>query len=218
MKKITLKDLPDIIPIFPLSGGVLMPCGRLPLNIFEPRYLDMVRYTLKHNTLIGMIQPKDGNHGNTCPDLYPCGCAGRVTSFSETEDERMLITLTGVCRFEYKEDATLEEDQEFRQARVNWAPFANDLEICRDYIKDRDSLLKTLRSYLNVCEMFPDWDMICYAPDLDLINSLAMVCPFDNAEKQALLEAKDLSQRAEILNALMAMSLAEYGAEEKEKH
>ena len=198
-------DLPDVLPIFPLPGALLLPRARLPLHIFEPRYLAMLDDALKTSTrLIGMIQPLP-NLKN--PDgLHLIGCAGRVSSFSETEDGRYMITLAGISRFRL--DREEEGFTPYRRARVTWDGFSSDLGPTeKDPQLDRAALNTLLERYFAASELKTDWDTIEGADDELLINSLSMLCPFDAEEKQALLEAPSLTNRRETLVTLMEMAL-----------
>lgn len=204
-------DLPDTIPIFPLPGALLLPRGQIPLNIFEPRYLAMVDAALAGDRLIGMIQP-DPTKAETIglPALYSIGCAGRITQFAETGDGRYLIQLTGISRFGFVEEidrATL-----FRQARVDFASFAADLEPRRgEEAVDRDAVVAALRAFGDANNIGIDWSNIAEAPNEALVNALSMMAPYGAAEKQALLETPDLKTRAELLVALTEIELARDG-------
>ena len=212
MQRFSHADLPEIIPIFPLAGALLLPRARLPLNIFEPRYLAMLDDALKSgHRLIGMIQPL-GSDDNT-PPLQRIGCAGRVTSFTETEDGRYLVVLTGVSRFRVAEE--IEGFAPYRRLHADWAGFDADLEQREDLPNfDRDALLLILRDYFDVVELALDWDSVAQADPGMLIDSLSMVCPFAPEEKQALLEAPDLANRAETLVTLMRFAIAGAGGGE----
>jgi len=192
------------VSIFPLSGALLLPGGQMPLNIFEPRYLAMVDAALAGDRLIGMIQPRD-NPGGACPPLYEAGCAGRITSFAETDDGRYLINLSGTRRF--KVTAEIESDAPYRLARADWSAFSIDgkEDISVEEI-DRDRLLDALRDYLDTENLEIEWEKAASASVQALIVSLAMGCPFQPNEKQALLEAKTLAEQAECLTALMALA------------
>jgi Lon protease-like protein len=198
--------LPDIIPIFPLPGVLLLPRGRLPLNIFEPRYLAMTSDALGGARLIGMIQPTEPNVREREPEVYPLGCAGRVTSFAETPDGRYLITLTGVSRFRIREELPLLSG--YRRVAADWGEFAVDLETGPPPEFDRDRLLSALKTYFAQHQLKADWDAVRKTPGEELVTSLAMMCPFDPREKQALLEAADLAARAELLTAIVEMAAA----------
>jgi len=200
-------ELPREIPIFPLTGVLLLPRGRLPLNIFEPRYLAMVSDALAPPRLIGMIQPQEGKGDAGEPATYPIGCAGRIISFGETEDGRYLITLTGVARFELREELPLRRG--YRRVRVDWARFERDLaapETPADV--DRKRLLAALKPYFQRRSIGADWDAVNGMADEPLVAMLAMGCPFAPSEKQALLEADGLAARATLLTALLEMEAA----------
>lgn len=203
----TAKDLPAVTPVFPLSGALLLPGGRLPLNIFEPRYLEMIDHAFADRRLIGMIQPAlDGSlREDGEPELCSVGCIGRITSLSEMGDGRYLIGLQGICRFRAVEEVMAHTP--FRQARI--APFLTDLadEQGADQV-DRAGLLKALRDFLEANDLNADWQNINQANNAMLVNSLSMMAPFGPAEKQALLEAPDLKTRAETLIAVTEMALA----------
>jgi Lon protease-like protein len=196
--------LPSIVPIFPLTGVLLLPRGRLPLNIFEPRYLAMTRDALAGERLIGMVQPSDPRVVADNPPVYPTGCAGRITSFSETDDGRFLITLTGVSRFRIREELPLMEG--YRRVVPEWRTFAGDLASEDEPAFDRDRLLRGLRTYFQQHRIEADWDAITSVPGERLVTSIAMICPFEPNEKQALLEAPDLDERARLLTAIVEMA------------
>ena len=196
--------LPSILPIFPLPGVLLLPRGRLPLNIFEPRYLAMTRDALAGERLIGMVQPTDPRVVGDNPPVYPTGCAGRITSFSETDDGRFLITLTGISRFRIRDELALL--QGYRRVVPEWREFASDLESEDQPGFDRGRLLRGLRSYFQHHRIEADWDAITAVPGERLVTSIAMICPFEPNEKQALLEAPDLDERARLLTAIVEMA------------
>jgi uncharacterized protein len=202
-------DLPDTIPVFPLPGALLLPRGQMPLNIFEPRYLEMVDDALAdRRRLIGMIMPDAANPGpESRPNLYRVGCVGRITQIAESGDGRYLMQLTGITRFRIEEE--LKVATPYRQCRVTYSPFADDF-IARkgeDQV-DRDAVLKALTDFLEANNLKTDWDGIESAPNEALVNALAMMSPYGSAEKQALLEAPDLKARAEILVAVTEIELA----------
>jgi Lon protease-like protein len=205
-------DLPQVIPVFPLSGALLLPRGQMPLNIFEPRYLAMIDDALTdRHRLIGMIQPDSGRPGpDDRPHLFKVGCAGRITQLAETGDGRYLIQLTGIARFRVTEEpkvATL-----YRQCRVDYAPFADDFVARKgEEAVDRQAVLDALNAYLAANDLKADWEGIENAPNEALVNALAMMTPYGAAEKQALLEAPDLKTRAEILVAVTEIELAKGG-------
>lgn len=208
----TAGDLPDTVPVFPLSGALLLPGGRLPLNIFEPRYLEMIDHAIAHQRLIGMIQPRlDGAvRADGEPELCEVGCIGRLTSFAETGDGRYLISLQGVCRFRViAEQAT---KTPFRHCRI--ACFAADLDAEAGAADvDRAGLLKAFRDYLKANELDADWESVSRAENATLVNALSMMAPYGPAEKQALLEAPDLKARAETLIAITEFALARDGGD-----
>ncbi|MFY8093136.1 MAG: LON peptidase substrate-binding domain-containing protein [Niveispirillum sp.] len=201
-------QLPETIPVFPLTGVLLLPRGKLPLNIFEPRYLNMVQDALATNRMIGMVQPRDGGPGAN-PPLYDIGCAGRITSFSETEDGRFLITLTGVSRFRIVQE--MATTRFYRRVVADWAGFATDLNDDAPCDVDRGRLDGVLRAYFKQQGISANWDSVAQAPLDRLVTSLAMICPFDAPEKQALLESPDLNARAQLLLALVEMAVHEDG-------
>jgi uncharacterized protein len=194
--------LPIRFPIFPLPGAILLPGGNLPLNIFEPRYLAMTRDAMRTDRVIGMIQPSVPRARGE-PEIYPIGCAGRITSFAETEDGRYLITLTGVCRFEVVEELSV--DTPYRQVVASFERWQGDLEPPTPSDSLRPTLVGALRGYFELYEISADWGQVQAAPLAGLVTSLAMICPFEPCEKQALLEAADPEQRARILIALLQM-------------
>ena len=196
--------LPSILPIFPLTGVLLLPRGLLPLNIFEPRYLAMTRDALAGERLIGMVQPSDPRVAAENPAVYAMGCAGRITSFSETDDGRFLITLTGISRFRIREELPLLEG--YRRVVPEWRKFARDLTSDDEPGFDRDRLLRGLRAYFQQHRIEADWDAITSVPGERLVTSIAMICPFEPSEKQALLEALDLDERARLLTAMVEMA------------
>ena len=206
---VRLDAAPEILPLFPLSGAVLLPDGQLPLNIFEPRYLAMVDDALAGARLIGMIQPREEIHLEK-PALYDVGCAGRITSFTETEGGSSLINLTGARRFRLAEE--LASDTPYRLARPDWSAYEIDTvdDDTADDV-DRDELLEALRHYLDAENLQVEWERAAEAPTEALIISLAMGCPFPPNEKQAILEAQTLAEQAACLTALMAFSGAGSG-------
>lgn len=204
------EDLPRVLPVFPLAGALLLPQGKLPLNIFEPRYLALVQDCLGWGRIIGMIQPNPLGSGPKDPPLFDTGCAGRISAFSETDDGRLLITLTGVSRFRVAEE--IEGARGYRRVMADWSAFEEDLTLDPEVTLDRPRLLAALKPYLKLHSMELNWKAVEAAADLPLTVSLAMLCPFEAREKQALLEAPTPSVRAETLIALMEMALAEsYG-------
>jgi Lon protease-like protein len=204
------EDLPEVIPVFPLAGALLLPRGQMPLNIFELRYLAMTDDTLRSvHRLIGMIQPDPAHPGpdKDKPRLFHVGCVGRMTQFAESGDGRYLIQLTGVARFRIAEELAVTTP--YRQCRVEYAPFSDDF-IARkgEDAVDRKSLLRALTAFLKANNLKADWEGIENAPNEALVNALAMMSPYGAAEKQAMLEAPDLKSRAEILVAVTEIELA----------
>ncbi|WP_142850501.1 LON peptidase substrate-binding domain-containing protein [Telmatospirillum sp. J64-1] len=202
------QDLPGELPIFPLEGALLLPRGRLPLNIFEPRYLAMTLDALRHpQRLIGMIQPTAPERSDQVQPVYSVGCAGRISAFEETADGRLLIVLTGVARFRLAEELPQAEGG-YRRVRPDFSEYADDLETLAATGFSRDQLVKMLKPYLHRVGMKVDWQVIDSASDLALVTTLAMICPFEPKEKQALLEAPTLAERASAMVTLMEMALA----------
>jgi Lon protease-like protein len=202
-------DLPEVIPVFPLPGALLLPRGQMPLNIFEPRYLAMIDDSLRDgHRLIGMIQPDPTQDGDSDkPKLFKIGCAGRITQLAETGDGRYLIELTGVARFTIVEELSVATS--YRQCRVTFAQFADDFVARKgEDAVDREAVLQALREFLEANNLQADWDGIEKAPNEALVNALSMMSPYGAAEKQALLEAPDLKTRAEILVAITEIELA----------
>jgi Lon protease-like protein len=222
-------DMPDIVPVFPLSEALLLPRADMPLNLFEPRYLAMLDAAMKSHRLIGMVQPRpqdgpaetDGGHDadenaddelqddledSPPPQLNEIGCVGRITAMQETGDGRYIVTLTGVARFRVLEE--LSANTAFRQCRVDFTPFADDFAPADgDAGVDRKRLLDTLNAFLSANGLDADWDDINRAPTEALVNLLAMMSPYGAREKQALLEAATVAERSEMLIAITEMSL-----------
>ncbi len=206
------EDLPREIPVFPLTGTLLLPGAALPLNVFEPRYLNMTDAALAGHRMIGMIQPSAPDPGDN-PPLYGTGCAGRIVSFSETEDGRYLITLHGVIRFGVAGELPVREG--FRTVLADWTPHRSDLDADAAPDVDRDRILRSLHAYFEMNKVEANWKAIKGAPLGRLVNSLSMMMPFQPNEKQALLEAETMADRADILVALLEMALA--GSEDHER-
>jgi Lon protease-like protein len=202
----TFEELPATLPIFPLTGVLLLPSGRLPLNIFEPRYLAMTRAALAGDRMIGMIQPTEPERPDHPPALFGVGCAGRIIAFSETDDGRYLITLGGLVRFGIKRE--LEPDPGgFRRVEPDFARFAADMVEDDTPELDRPRFMRALKGFFQRQGISGDWEAIEKTSDRLLVISLAMVCPFQPEEKQALLEAPSAAERARILTALLEMSV-----------
>ncbi|HET8727219.1 MAG TPA: LON peptidase substrate-binding domain-containing protein [Alphaproteobacteria bacterium] len=197
-------ELGATIPIFPLTGVVLLPRGLLPLNIFEPRYIEMVDDALATDRMIGMIQPVAPNDPADRPPVYGTGCAGRITSFDETEDGRYLITLTGICRFRVAGE--LPATTAYRRAEADWSGFAGDFDQPTIDL-DRKRLCTVLTGYFRQHGISANWEAIRDTPDERLVTSLVMICPFGPSEKQALLEAPTLAERAEMMISLIEMAV-----------
>ncbi|MEF3048806.1 LON peptidase substrate-binding domain-containing protein [Pseudotabrizicola sp. L79] len=210
---ISQKDLPETIPVFPLPGALMLPRARLPLHIFEPRYLAMIEDCMKTKTrLIGMVQPRETPGGEK--RLHSIGCAGRLTGFSETEDGRYMITLTGTSRFRIREE--VQGFSPYRRCTVDWAGFGRDISTTEetDAGFDRDAFLGLLGRYLAAMKLSTDWGNLREADTELLINSLSMLCPFTPEDKQALLEAPSLSTRRETLVTLIEFALRGGSGEE----
>lgn len=201
------KDLPDMLPIFPLRGVLLLPSGQLPLNIFEPRYVAMIEDALAGNRMIGMVQPQGPEVEKIEDDtpVFAAGCAGKITEFSETGDGRFLVTLTGISRFDISEELLVERG--YRRARPSWKAYKDDLDPKHCLDLDRARLRALLEQYFVKEGMDCDWGAIDEAPDGRLITCLSMVCPFDAREKQALLEAKCCKTRAEMFMTMLDMAV-----------
>jgi hypothetical protein len=206
------EDLPPEIAVFPLPGALLLPRGRLPLNVFEPRYLALTLDSLATGRMFGMIQPwPDAPAGETGPGLFRAGCLGRVSSFAETEDGRILVTLTGVCRFRVAEELPMRRG--YRRVRADYEPFRGDLDLSeRPPALDRAALTGALRPFFKARGIEANWDAVEQTSDSMLVLTLSMVCPFDPLEKQALLEAETPEERASMLVTLLRMG-AQAGAQ-----
>jgi Lon protease-like protein len=201
------RPLPDSLPLFPLTGVLLLPRGMLPLNIFEPRYINMIDDALAGERMIGMIQPIETEPRGANPPLYRTGCAGRIVSFAE-EGERYGITLTGVCRFDVVEETVT--TRLYRRAVPAWAPYRDDLAAEPESVEiDRKRLLAGLKPFFQARGMSIDWKAIEATADERLITTLAMICPFAAVEKQSLLQAANLAERARLLTDLVEMALLE---------
>lgn len=227
------EDLPADIPVFPLTGALLLPGGRLPLNLFEPRYLNMTLDSLATGRMIGMIQPNyDALGGGRLIDedddtdaesdldveededvpLYKTGCVGRIVYFEETDDGRLLIALRGLSRFHMVGE--LDGIKGYRRVRADYSAFRNDMEPREEFDLDRETLLDTLQPYIDAQGMRLKVDIIKGLSDHTLVSSLCMICPFDPREKQALLESETVEDRADMLLALLQMGVFEAGAPE----
>ena len=189
-------NFPNLIPIFPLNGALLLPSGNLPLNIFEPRYLDMIDYAMKNEKMIGMIQEKEDSRKTN--NLYTIGCLGKITQYNETNDDRYLINLTGIIRFNYVSEKKTE--LKFRKLNVDYSKFENDLLQKYNTSFDKKYFLNEVKNYLLRNEIEVDWEIINKVNETILITSLSSICPFSNSEKQMLLECKNTD---EISNAML---------------
>lgn len=205
--------LPRILPIFPLPAVLLLPRGRLPLNVFEPRYLAMIEDALGQSRLIGMIQPTDARTKLREPPVYEVGCAGRITTFEEADDGRLLITLTGVCRFTVAHEMPLHRG--YRRVVPDWTRFADDLleepPVSAEGAAgpERARLIAGLRGYFRAQGIEANWEAVESTPVELLVTSVAMICPFNLQEKQALLEAATLADRVRLLIGLVEMAVLE---------
>jgi hypothetical protein len=204
---IHIKDLPETIALFPLPGALLLPRARLPLHIFEPRYLQMLEDCMKTSQrLIGMIQPRDVPNGQTEKRMHAIGCAGRLTGFSETEDGRYMVTLTGISRFRMRDE--IAGFTPYRRANVDWGPFTRDLgAVETDPGFDRKGFMDLLGRFFEAMELSTDWSSLKEAEPELLINSLSMLCPFSPEDRQALLEAPSLTTRRETMVTLIEFAL-----------
>ena len=210
----SFEQLPDTLPIFPLSGVLLLPGGKLPLNVFEPRYLAMVFEARAGHRMIGMVQPlQPGGYAGVGmptddgrPPVHRIGCAGRIVSFNETEDGRLLLALSGVSRFEIVRELDLAQGG-YRRVSSVFSPFRADLDHADDDVElDRERLMAGLAAFFRSRNLSTDWDAVKQAADANLVASLSMVLPFGPAEKQALLEAADSTARAKLLVAFLEMN------------
>lgn len=210
-------DLPPRIPVFPLRGAILLPRATLPLNVFEPRYLSLLDDVMSGTRVIGVVQPSGTDDDDEIESpvgkafgLRRVGCVGRVTSYQELDDGRLVITLTGIVRFAILDEAVT--DKPYRVMSVSYDRFANDLsEGLGEERVDREGLLRVLKNYLEANRMKADWSSIQRASSEALINALSVMCPYGPEEKQALLEAADLKTRAEVLVALAEIEMASNG-------
>jgi len=213
----SFEQLPDTLPIFPLSGVLMLPGGKLPLNVFEPRYLAMMFDALAGHRMIGIVQPMQpgGFAGDGLPTddgkpkVHKIGCAGRIVSFNETEDGRLLLALSGVCRFEIGRELDLAQGG-YRRVSSLFSPYRADLDYADELVAvDRERLMAALAAFFRSRSLSTDWEAIKQADDRSLVNSLSMALPFGPAEKQALLEAADSTARAKLLVAFLEMGAFE---------
>lgn len=210
------RDLPERIPVFPLLGAILLPRSEMPLNVFEPRYLEMVEDAMAGSRIVGIIQPEHVGGPAESPqgklvELKRIGCAGRITAYQELQDGRLRIVLAGVSRFVVRGEQP--SDKSYRLAHVDYAPYSLDFAGDESVEAiDRPKLLKVLKAYLTARQLEVDWTAVTRAPLEPLVNSLAAMSPFGPEEKQALLEAEDTKHRAEVLMALAEMAIASGGS------
>lgn len=202
-----LDDLPRIIPIFPLAGVLLLPGGRLPLHIFEPRYRAMTKAALGGARVIGMVQPLDPACTAPKPEVYGTGCLGQITDATATDDGRFFLTLIGVCRFRIVQE--LDPGTPYRQAVADFDAFRADVEIEATTALDRVRLISAFAAYCDKQGLVCDWPVVENLATADLVTAIAMFAPFDPREKQGLLEAADLAARTETMTLLMEMAAAE---------
>lgn len=206
MRYQSIADLPEVIPVFPLAGALLLPRTDLPLNVFEPRYVAMVEHAMASHRVIGMIQPMPGDKADR-PELVSVGCVGRITSYAETQDDRLLISLTGICRFEAVSERKVKTP--FRQLKVDYANFAADL-VSENGARavDRNAVIAAFKQYLEANNMSANWEEVEQISTEMLVNTLSQLAPYPAPEKQALLEANDLQARADMLIALTELALS----------
>lgn len=211
MEEFKFSGLRSVLAIFPLSGVLLLPRGHLPLHVFEPRYRNLTEAAMGSGRVFGIIQPRQPVSDPVDDDapLYGTGCSGRIVSFAESDDGRFLITLRGVCRFRIVEELSLIDG--YRRVRPDFAPFQHDLKPA-DGVVDRERMLAAVRRYLDTRDMGADWSGVEKASDEALVTALAMACPFEPNEKQALLECPDLTARADMLIALLQMAVRDVDA------
>ena len=213
MKK--TNDLPDTIPVFPLSNFIIFPETNVPLNIFEPRYLQMVDDSMSTHRLIGMIQPKNSNENDDKYPFYRVGCAGKIIKFEETDDNRYLITLKGVSRFSLISEQT--NDYNFREAKIDWESFSKDLNINVNSF-DFSTLKKILKQYFKSKNIKANMDAIDTFNDYNFVDQITMICPLTNDEKQLLLETSSITKRKKLLQTILDSYIYEGNISEVSKH
>lgn len=213
---ITEMALPAILPLFVLPSILLLPRGRLPLNIFEPRYRAMIEDAMGQGRLIGVIQQRMPQDEGAIPQLYQVGCVGKIMTFSETEKGNYLISLQGVCRFAIAEELALQ--QGYRRVRPDWTAYREDMAEPSHGVIERGRLFAALRNYFKLHGIMANWDVIQETADEQLLISLAMTCPFAPWEHQALLEASSLADRARLLLSLIEMASLDHGEHEIVRH
>lgn len=212
----TYDDLPTTLPVFPLSGALLLPRARLPLNVFEPRYVAMIDDALGAGRLIGMIQPQQENATGKNPPLFDVGCVGRIVSFGETDDNRYLIALQGIARFQVKEE--LPTTRGYRRIVPDWEKYAADATETEETASNfsREKLITTLRPYFKVNSIMANWETIDELTPEKLVTAVATACPFAATEKQALLEAPSLDARFDLLITMLQMATRSGAANERD--
>ncbi|MBB4266689.1 LON peptidase substrate-binding domain-containing protein [Roseospira visakhapatnamensis] len=205
------EDLPAVVPVFPLTGVLLLPGGRLPLNVFEPRYLNMIEDTLGQGRMLAMVQPREdsGEALEAAPALYSVACLGRIVSFEEAPEGRLLITLLGLSRFRVRDEEPLVRG--YRRVGADYSAFENDLADPGAVTIDRDRLFSVLQPFATRRGLNFNWDLMREVESRPLVTALAMICPFEPREKQAILEAVTLQERADLLLALLEMGAIESG-------
>ena len=209
-------NLPNTIPIFPLKGVVMFPDTYLPLNIFEPRFLKMIDYAISNeNRLIGMIQPKNSNESEENSSFYSVGCAGKIIKFEETEDNRYLITLKGLSRFNLLSETT--NDKNFREANIDWENFSKDLNI-NEISSDFSTLKTALKKYFKSKNIRANMDAIDTFNDYNFVDQITMICPFENNEKQLLLETTSILKREKLLQTILDSYISEENIADISKH
>ena len=203
----TIEELPGVIPLFPLENAVVMPGTYLPLNIFEPRYLQMVRDALDTHHVIGMIQPHPSSRGEPVR-LYKTGCAGVISSHQETADGRIMLWLSGLCRFDVRDEVPMR--RLYREAIPDWRRFTADLEQPLTMkAEERERITGLLKQYLEKKELSTDWKALNELPDMQLIHSMASALPLDAPEKQEILEAVQPAQRVESFASALQFAILE---------
>ena len=216
ISKFTIENnnLPTDLPVFPLQGALLLPGGVLPLNIFEPRYIQMVKDTLatNHRLIVMTLPLPEKSNGS---EIYKLGCAGKLITFEETLDGRFLISLSGIIRCKLLD--TIEEKGEYRRMKVDFTDYLIDMRP-NDIKIERNGFFKTLRSYFDMKGLSADWKAIEKCEDEKLITTLAMLCPFSDAEKQTLMEANSLNERAKLMKVILEMSVFGSGDQNVKKH
>ena len=209
-------SLPNTIPIFPLNGVVMFPDTYLPLNIFEPRYLKMIDHAISNeHRLIGMIQPKSANESDKKSLFHKVGCAGKIIKFEETDDNRYLITLRGLSRFNLVSEKT--NDKNFREANINWENFKKDLDITSKS-SDFSTLKITLKKYFKSKNIRANMDAIDTFNDYNFVDQITMICPFENNEKQLLLETTSILKRERLLQTILDSYITEENISDASKH